>query len=206
MPVTGNWGSTAVAEERIISAIAPVATSAPSTLDAAPQEVIAMISRSLAPRIPRVAILVASCAAVLAGCGTDQSGASASPVPASSARELIIPRAGLYAEASRFGEMVWTAGHLPFGVDPSASIDDQVSQVLDNLETTLEAAGAGFDTVVKANVYLTSFSDWERFNAVYAGRLEEFGLPPRSTVAVRELGLGYRVEIEMVAHVRGSTP
>ena len=100
--------------------------------------------------------------------------------------------------------MVWTAGHLPEGVPVTASIEEQVTQVLDNLEETLEAAGAGFDTVVHANVYLTSFDDWEGFNSVFFERLYEVGLPPRSAIAVSELGFGYRVEIEMVAHVRGT--
>ena len=77
-----------------------------------------------------------------------------------------------------------------------------MEQALDNLEATLEAAGAGFDTVVKANVYLTDFGDWDGFNATFGARMSEFGLPPRSTIEVGELGFGYRVEIEMVAHVR----
>ena len=102
------------------------------------------------------------------------------------------------------GDLVWTAGHLPEGVDVDAPIEDQVAQALDNIEATLEAAGAGFDTVVQANVYITSFDDWEGFNAVFAARLGEFGLPPRTTVAVSELGFGYRVEIAMVAHTRAA--
>lgn len=162
-----------------------------------------VISRILVSRIARVAALAASCSVTVAACGTGQTGTSASPEPtASSVRELIEPRAGLYAEASRMGDLVWTAGHLPEGVPVHAPIEDQVNQALDNLEATLEAAGAGFDTVVKANVYLTSFDDWEGFNSVFFERLTDHGLPPRTTVAVSELGFGYKVEIEMVAHVR----
>jgi 2-iminobutanoate/2-iminopropanoate deaminase len=73
--------------------------------------------------------------------------------------------------------------------------------VLDDLEVTLKEAGAGFDTVLKTNVYLLSFDDWEAFNEVYVRRVGVFGLPPRTTVQVAGLGLG-RIEIEMVAHVR----
>lgn len=125
--------------------------------------------------------------------------------PASGAvrRELLEPRPGLYAEASRAGNMVWTAGQLPEGLPSTASIEDQVTLVLDSLEETLENAGAGFDTVVKANVYLTSWDDWEAFNTIYSLRFSRAGgSPPRSVVAVSELGLGYRVEIELVALVR----
>jgi 2-iminobutanoate/2-iminopropanoate deaminase len=76
-----------------------------------------------------------------------------------------------------------------------------VEAVLDNLEVTLEEAGAGFDTVLKTNVYLLSFDDWPTFNEIYMRRVGKFGAPPRSTVQVAGLGLG-RIEIEMVAHVR----
>ena len=162
----------------------------------------AMIGRSLTSRMAGVLLRTAGISVVLVGCGTGQAGTSASPEPAASARELIDPLPDLYAQASRMGDLVWTAGHLPEGVDVDAPIEEQVNQALDNIEATLEAAGAGFDTVVKANVYITSFDDWEGFNDVFAARLGEFGLPPRSTVAVSELGFGYKVEIEMVAHVR----
>lgn len=150
--------------------------------------------------------LTAACVMVLVGCASTGAGATTDTAPSpqspESSRELIKPRAGLYAEASRAGDMIWTAGHLPEGVLASATMQEQVNQALDNLEETLEAAGAGFDTVVKANVYITTFDDWEAFNAAFFERMNEFGLPPRSTVAVSEIGLGYRVEIEMVARVR----
>jgi enamine deaminase RidA (YjgF/YER057c/UK114 family) len=98
--------------------------------------------------------------------------------------------------------LIWTAGHLPEGIPAVSPIENQVEQVLDNLEVTLESAGAGFDTVLQTHVYLTDFADWQSFNRIYVERFGEFGLPPRTTVEVSELGLGYAIEIEMVAHVR----
>lgn len=161
------------------------------------------VARACGARIRRITAVAAIGSIVLAACASSGTGVSSDPAASSApVRQLLLPRAGLYAEASRVGDMVWTAGHLPEGVLVTASIEEQVTQVLDNLEETLEAAGAGFDTVVHANVYLTSFDDWEGFNSVFFERLYEFGLPPRSAIAVSELGFGYRVEIEMVAHVR----
>lgn len=161
-----------------------------------------MPSRDRVSPVARLVALTAGCAIALAACATGQSGASPTPQPSPSVRELLLPRSGLYSDAVRFGDLVWTAGHLPEGVDVDAPIEDQVNQALDNLEATLEEAGAGFDTVIKANVYLTDFEDWEGFNSVFFERLSETGLPARTTVAVRELGFGYKVEIELVAHVR----
>ena len=158
---------------------------------------------------PRRVVEIGLAGVVLAGlvaCGAAQAPSDAAEgAPASGeARELVNPREGLYADASRFGNLVWTAGHLPEGIGAAAPIEEQVNQALDNLEATLEAAGAGFDTVVKANVYLTNFDEWDAFNEAFRARMEPHGLPPRTTVEVGELGGGYRIEIEMVAHLRGA--
>ena len=142
----------------------------------------------------------------LVACGATQAPneVDASASPSAGVRELIDPQSGLYAMASRYGDLVWTAGHLPEGVPTSASMEDQVNQALDNLEATLEAAGAGFDTVIKANVYLADFAEWDQFNTAFLVRMDQYGLPPRTTVEVGELGFGYKVEIDMVAHRRGA--
>jgi 2-iminobutanoate/2-iminopropanoate deaminase len=158
---------------------------------------------------PRRVVEIGLAAVALAGlvaCSAAQApseGADRAPASAQ-ARALVNPREGLYADASQFGNLVWTAGHLPEGIAVAAPIEDQVDQALDNLEATLEAAGAGFDTVLKANVYLTDFDEWDAFNEAFRARMEPHGLPPRTTVEVGELGGGYRVEIEMVAHLRGA--
>ena len=117
-------------------------------------------------------------------------------------RELVEPGTML-SSAAVYGDLVWTAGHLPEGVSPNAPIEDQVGDVLDNLEQTLEKANAGFDTLLKTNVYLLDWDDWDAFNEIYEARIgRPYAAPPRTTVDVDEIGLGYRIEIEMVAHVR----
>lgn len=105
-----------------------------------------------------------------------------------------------YSLASRYGDLVWTAGHLPETAAPGDSVTLQTEAVMDALEATLEEAGAGFDTVLMTNVYLTDFEDWDSFNSVY-GRYFEDRLPPRVTVQISQLGIG-DIEISMVAHVR----
>ena len=57
---------------------------------------------------------------------------------------------------------------------------------MDALAVTLEATGAGFDTVVMTNVYLADFDDWSEFNATYTCDFEG-RLPPRVTVEVSSL-------------------
>jgi 2-iminobutanoate/2-iminopropanoate deaminase len=140
---------------------------------------------------------IVSGTALLAGCGSD-----ADPVPAMPASEVFVQNTERgYSMASRYGDLVWTAGHLPEAVPVTERMGRQTEAVMDGLQDTLEMAGASFETVVMTNVYLTDFDDWESFNAVYRqyfpGRL-----PPRVTVQVGQLGFGYSVEISMVAHVR----
>jgi len=71
---------------------------------------------------------------------------------------------------------------------------------LDGLEVTREQVGAGFDTVLMTNVYLTDFDDGDAFNTVYTQYFAG-SLPPRVTVQIGRLGIG-DMEISMVAHVR----
>ena len=110
----------------------------------------------------------------------------------------------MYANAARYGDLVFTAGHLPG--DPGADIDEQVDSALDNLEATLEAAGAGLDTLLKVNIYLTDWDNWQAFNTIYVDRIGEHGLPPRATVELVGLGADSLIEIEAIAHVRDTSP
>ena len=149
-------------------------------------------------RRPSMAIALAL-ALMAAGCaapGASSPGSASPPV-----RELFGETGLGYSMASRYGDLVWTAGHLPGNANQTDPFETQVEVLLDDLEATLESAGAGFDTVLKTNVYLLSMEDWEAFNEVYVRRVGATGLPPRSTVQVSALGIG-GIEIEMVAHVR----
>jgi len=105
-----------------------------------------------------------------------------------------------YSRAAKYGDLVWTAGHLPESASPGDSIETQTEAVMKDLEATLKEAGAGFDTVVMTNVYLANFDDWPGFDATYLRHFEG-RLPPRVTVEVSSLAFGL-IEISMVAHVR----
>jgi 2-iminobutanoate/2-iminopropanoate deaminase len=105
-----------------------------------------------------------------------------------------------YSLASRYGDLVWTAGHLPESA-LKGDVRQQTEAVMDSIEATLEEGGASFDTVLMTNVYLTDFDDWDAFNTVYTEYFPD-GLPPRVTVQIGQLGFGADIEISMLAHVR----
>lgn len=124
-----------------------------------------------------------------------------------SKRELfVVPGVGnpqWYSGGSRFGDLIWTAGQVPAREDGSMPEDfaEQVAVTLDNLEKTLEHAGASLDTILKINTYLTSLDDFDIYNEVYTERLAAHGLPPRTTVEIVRFPPPMKIEIEAVAHV-----
>ena len=111
---------------------------------------------------------------------------------------------GPYSQAATMPGLglLFLSGQTP--VDPSTgtlvegSAEDQTRQAFHNLEQVLQAAHLGWDDVVKVNVYLIAMDDFEAMNSVYAEIFSE-PFPARTTVAVSELPLGARVEIELTA-------
>lgn len=108
---------------------------------------------------------------------------------------------GPYSQAVVAGGMVYTAGQV--ALDPASgemvgtSIVEQAHQVMNNLAAVLNAAGSGFDKVVKTTCFLADMGDFAEFNAVYA---EYFtGKPARSCVAVKTLPKGALCEVEVIA-------
>jgi 2-iminobutanoate/2-iminopropanoate deaminase len=107
---------------------------------------------------------------------------------------------GPYSQAIKVGNMVFTSGQIaltPSGEFLNANIKTQTKQVCENLKAVLEAAGAKIENVVKTTIFLNDINDFTAVNEVYG---EYFAhKPARSTVAVKELPKGAKVEIECVA-------
>ena len=107
---------------------------------------------------------------------------------------------GPYSQGYISNGFVYTSGQIP--VDPAtgevpASIEEQAAQSCKNVGALLEAAGSGFDKVIKTTCFLPDMADFAAFNAVYA----EFftSKPARSCVAVKDLPKGVKCEIEAIA-------
>ena len=116
--------------------------------------------------------------------------------------ELARKAIGPYSQAIRAGDFIFCAGQT--GLDPSTmelvagGVEAQARQVLTNLKRVLEAAGSGFDRVVKTTVFLTDMANFAAMNAIYAEFFPE-NPPARSTIAVAGLPKGGLVEIEAIA-------
>jgi 2-iminobutanoate/2-iminopropanoate deaminase len=112
------------------------------------------------------------------------------------------PTAGPYSPGLRVGDFVFVSGQVPR--DPSTgqivgeTIEEQTTQVLENIKAILEAGGATMADVVKVSAHLTDLSLFEGYNKVYVTYFPD-PKPTRTTVGSQLLG--FLVEIDAIAYV-----
>lgn len=108
---------------------------------------------------------------------------------------------GPYSQAMLAGGLLFTSGQIAInpesGTVEAETIEGQAEQVMKNLGALLEAAGSGFDRVVKTTCFLADIADFAAFNEVYARYFTS--KPARSCVAVKDLPKGVLCEIEAIA-------
>lgn len=110
---------------------------------------------------------------------------------------------GPYNQAIVANGMIFTAGQIPLnplnGKIVEGSFNDRVTQVMNNLDAILKAAGSSFSKVVKVNIFVTDLAYFSELNTVYGRYFDADRAPARSTVQVAALPMGVDVEIDMVA-------
>ncbi len=107
---------------------------------------------------------------------------------------------GPYSQGCEVNGFVFTSGQIP--VNPAsgevpADIAAQAEQSCKNVGAILDAAGTGFDKVLKTTCFLADMGDFAAFNEVYAKFFTS--KPARSCVAVKDLPKGVLCEIEAIA-------
>ena len=112
---------------------------------------------------------------------------------------------GPYSQAIRSGNTLYLSGQIP--LDPSSGeiveggVQEQTTQVFENLKAVLAAGGANFDDVVRADVFLADMGDFAVVNGIYAEYFANPPYPARQTVAVKTLPKNVLVEISCIAVV-----
>jgi 2-iminobutanoate/2-iminopropanoate deaminase len=156
----------------------------------------------------RVAVAVCGLAGVIVGILVTAVVHGEQPArPATSQRRVIqpekSPNTGLpYSAGILAGNTLYISGHL--GRDPVTTnlarggIEAETRQSLANIHEVLRAAGMDFKDVASVTVYLTSFEDFAKFNAVYREFFPK-DPPARATVQVAALNVGARIELQMIA-------
>lgn len=121
-------------------------------------------------------------------------------------REIInttkAPKAiGTYSQAIKVGQTVYLSGQIP--LDPitmavvDGNIEVKIRRAFDNLQAVCQAAGGGFDDVVKLTVYLTDLTHFPVVNEQIAEYFTE-PYPARAAVGVAALPKGVEIEIDAV--------
>ncbi|HVB70320.1 MAG TPA: Rid family hydrolase [Acidimicrobiales bacterium] len=112
---------------------------------------------------------------------------------------------GPYSPWRRAGELVVISGQvgLDYDADPPKFVEgvaaDQLRQALANAREVLAEAGVTFEQVFKATLFLVDMSDFASCNEVWVETFSD-PRPTRSAVAVAQLPLGARAEVELWAH------
>lgn len=107
---------------------------------------------------------------------------------------------GPYSQGYIVNGFVFTSGQIP--VDPAngsipEGIRAQAEQSCKNVGAILQAAGTGFEKVIKTTCFLADMNDFAEFNEVYAKFFTQ--RPARSCVAVKSLPKNVLCEIEAIA-------
>lgn len=110
---------------------------------------------------------------------------------------------GPYSQAVKANGMLFTSGQI--AINPATNtveaktIEEQTTQVCENLKAVCEAAGTSLEKVVKTTCFLADINDFAAFNAVYGVYFTS--KPARSCVAVKDLPKGVLCEVEVIAEL-----
>lgn len=116
----------------------------------------------------------------------------------------LLPPPAPYSHAVRAGDFLFVTGQL--SEDPESGeiilgpIAEQAKRVMENLKIVLDHAGASFDTVVMARLFLTDFRDYAAVNEVFSSYFSDSRRPSRTTVGVIALAGQGNVEIDLIVY------
>ena len=112
---------------------------------------------------------------------------------------------GPYSQAVQAGSYLFVSGQIPInphtGKIITGTIEEQTTQVLDNIKAILQEAGLTLEHVVKTEVYLKDIQDFSAMNTIYAAYFTYAIKPARQAMQVAQLPMDVRVEISAIAFV-----
>lgn len=110
---------------------------------------------------------------------------------------------GPYSQAVKANGMLFTSGQIAINPETNTveakTIEEQTTQVCENLKAVCKAAGTSLEKAVKTTCFLADINDFAAFNEVYGKYFT--AKPARSCVAVKDLPKGVLCEVEVIAEL-----
>jgi 2-iminobutanoate/2-iminopropanoate deaminase len=110
-----------------------------------------------------------------------------------------------YSPAIRAGQLLFISGQIAMDpitqvYDAHQTVEEETTQVMQNISALLSAAEMGWEHVVKVTIFLKDMKDYAAVNEVYAQWVGEIP-PAREAVQVVQLPRDCKVEISVIAHL-----
>lgn len=109
---------------------------------------------------------------------------------------------GPYSQAVQMGNTLFVSGQIALQRSSGNlivdSIEEETTQVMENLLFILTEAQMDFKNVAKCSIFLADMNDFPKVNAVY-GKYFHIDPPARETVEVKRLPKDVHVEISCIA-------
>jgi 2-iminobutanoate/2-iminopropanoate deaminase len=110
-----------------------------------------------------------------------------------------------YSPAIRAGQLLFISGQIAMDpitqvYDAHQTVEEETTQVMQNISALLNAAEMGWEQVVKVTIFLKDMKDYAAVNEVYAQWVGEIP-PAREAVQVVQLPRDCKVEISVIAHL-----
>ena len=110
---------------------------------------------------------------------------------------------GPYSQAIKSNGFLFTSGQI--AINPvtntveAVTIEEQTTQVCENLKEVCKAAGTDIEKTIKTVCFLADMNDFSTFNEIYGKYFTN--KPARSCVAVKTLPKGVLCEVELIAEL-----
>lgn len=106
------------------------------------------------------------------------------------------------SQAVEVDNLVFLSGQI--GIDPNTGnivaggVAAETRQVMANIRAVLEKANLTLADIIKTTIFLANLADFTEVNQIYAEYFTK-DFPARSTVEVKSLPKGAKIEIEAIA-------
>ena len=110
---------------------------------------------------------------------------------------------GPYSQAVLVGKTLYTSGQIALNPETGElvidTIQEETTQVMENLKSVLEAANMTFENVIKSSIFISDMNSFRAINSVYGNYFEQSTAPARETIEVANLPKFVNVEISVIA-------